>query len=140
MAEALAEKVIRGELLEEDALKIGRQIMRENALELFPQLRERLWRRGHEGVRLLSAITNPAPFVFLRDFAADLWSMPREHGNIEWGYGYRLNIPCWDIGGPARRRGFPRCVQLGRGARTRIADRRRHSRSELNWEYATCCI
>jgi predicted TIM-barrel fold metal-dependent hydrolase len=42
VAEALAEKVMRGELLEEDALRIGRQIMRENALELFPQLRERL--------------------------------------------------------------------------------------------------
>ena len=45
LAEALAEKVIRGELLEKDAHRIGRQIMRENALELFPQLRERLWRR-----------------------------------------------------------------------------------------------
>ncbi len=42
VAEALTEKVIRGELLEQDALRIGRQIMRENALELFPQLRERL--------------------------------------------------------------------------------------------------
>jgi predicted TIM-barrel fold metal-dependent hydrolase len=45
LAEALAEKVIRNELREEDALHIGRQIMRENALELFPQLRERLWRK-----------------------------------------------------------------------------------------------
>ncbi len=44
IAEALAEKVIRGELAEEDALRIGRQIMRENALEVFPRLRERLWR------------------------------------------------------------------------------------------------
>jgi predicted TIM-barrel fold metal-dependent hydrolase len=44
VSEALTEKVIRGELLEEDAIRIGRQIMRENALELFPQLRERLWR------------------------------------------------------------------------------------------------
>ncbi len=42
VAEALAEKVIRDELLEEDAFRIGRQIMRENALELFPQLRGRL--------------------------------------------------------------------------------------------------
>ncbi|MEK7996153.1 MAG: amidohydrolase family protein, partial [Planctomycetota bacterium] len=45
LAEALAEKVIRGELGEKDALRIGRQIMRENALELFPQLKERLWRK-----------------------------------------------------------------------------------------------
>lgn len=44
LAEPLAEKVTRGELTEGDALHIGRQIMRENALELFPQLRERLWR------------------------------------------------------------------------------------------------
>ncbi len=44
LAEALAEKVVRGELREEDALRIARQIMRENALELFPQLKERLWR------------------------------------------------------------------------------------------------
>jgi len=45
LAEALAEKVIRGELLEKDAQHIGRQIMRDNALELFPQLKERLWRK-----------------------------------------------------------------------------------------------
>jgi uncharacterized protein len=44
LAEALAEKVERGELLEEHARRIGRQILRENALELFPQLRPRLWR------------------------------------------------------------------------------------------------
>ena len=45
LAEALTEKVIRKELKEQDALRIGRQIMRENALELFPQLKERLWRK-----------------------------------------------------------------------------------------------
>ncbi|MFH1719693.1 MAG: amidohydrolase family protein [Planctomycetota bacterium] len=45
LAEALAEKVVRGELTEEDAKRVGRQIMRENALELFPQLKERLWRK-----------------------------------------------------------------------------------------------
>ena len=45
LAEALAEKVIRKELNEKDALRIGRQVMRENALELFPQLKERLWRK-----------------------------------------------------------------------------------------------
>ena len=42
LAEVLAEKVIAGELLEEDAHRIGRQIMRENALELFPSLRRLL--------------------------------------------------------------------------------------------------
>ncbi|NQT00986.1 MAG: hypothetical protein HQ580_03090, partial [Planctomycetes bacterium] len=45
LAEALAEKVIRRELNEKDALRIARQVMRENALELFPQLKERLWRK-----------------------------------------------------------------------------------------------
>jgi uncharacterized protein len=44
LAGALADKVERGELREEDARRIGRQIMRENALEIFPQLRRRLWR------------------------------------------------------------------------------------------------
>lgn len=44
VAEALAEKVERGEIREVDALRIGRQIMRENALELFPALKQKLWR------------------------------------------------------------------------------------------------
>ena len=39
LAEALAEKVDRGELREEHAMRIGRQILRENALRLFPDLR-----------------------------------------------------------------------------------------------------
>ncbi|MSU61309.1 MAG: hypothetical protein EXS31_02770 [Pedosphaera sp.] len=47
LAEALAEKVERGELLEEHALRIGRQVLRENALELFPSLKDRLWK--HKG-------------------------------------------------------------------------------------------
>ena len=38
LAEALAEKVERGELREEDARRIGRQILHDNALVLFPQL------------------------------------------------------------------------------------------------------
>lgn len=50
LAEALAEKVERGELREDHALRIGTQVMRENALELFPSLRERLWK--HRGVKL----------------------------------------------------------------------------------------
>ncbi len=47
LAEVLAEKVTRGDLLEEHAKKIGRQILRENALTLFPQLENRLWK--HKG-------------------------------------------------------------------------------------------
>ena len=42
LAEVLAEKVGHGDLREEDALRIGKQVLRENALELFPQLKERL--------------------------------------------------------------------------------------------------
>ena len=42
IAEVLAEKVERGDLVEEHALRIGRQILRDNALKLFPQLNERL--------------------------------------------------------------------------------------------------
>jgi predicted TIM-barrel fold metal-dependent hydrolase len=49
LAEALAEKVERGELREEHARFIGRQVLRENALELFPQLRNRLWKQAPEG-------------------------------------------------------------------------------------------
>ena len=45
LAEALAEKVERGELREEHAERIGRQIMRENALKLFPKLKRMLWRK-----------------------------------------------------------------------------------------------
>ena len=45
LAEALAEKVERSELREEHALRIARQIMRDNALALFPSLRERLWKK-----------------------------------------------------------------------------------------------
>jgi predicted TIM-barrel fold metal-dependent hydrolase len=46
LAEALAEKVERGELLEVHAVRIGRQVMRENALKLFPKLRRQLWRKA----------------------------------------------------------------------------------------------
>ena len=44
LAEVLAEKVDRGDLTEEDAGRIGKQIMRDNALALFPQLKDRLWK------------------------------------------------------------------------------------------------
>lgn len=45
LAEVLAEKVDRGDLREEHALHIGRRILRENALALFPQLKEKLWKQ-----------------------------------------------------------------------------------------------
>jgi hypothetical protein len=47
LAEALAAKVERGELREADALRIGQQVMRDNALALFLQLKDRLWK--HQG-------------------------------------------------------------------------------------------
>jgi len=50
LAEVLAEKVDRGDLSEEHALRIGRQIVRDNALALFPQLKERLWK--HKGITM----------------------------------------------------------------------------------------
>ncbi len=49
LAEALAEKVERAELREDHATRIGRQILRENALELFPSLRSRLWKKPAPG-------------------------------------------------------------------------------------------
>jgi uncharacterized protein len=42
LAEVLAEKIDQGDLREEHALRIGRQILRDNALELFPQLKARV--------------------------------------------------------------------------------------------------
>lgn len=42
ITESLAELVIANQLSEKDALRIGRQILRENALNLFPTLRDRL--------------------------------------------------------------------------------------------------
>ena len=44
LAEVLAERVDRGDLRFEDAEHIGHRILRENALDLFPGLREKLWR------------------------------------------------------------------------------------------------
>jgi predicted TIM-barrel fold metal-dependent hydrolase len=51
LAEALSEKVERGELREQHALRIGRQIMRDNALKLFPKLKRQLWRTDAVTVR-----------------------------------------------------------------------------------------
>lgn len=44
LAEVLSERVDRGDLRLEDAEHIGRQILRENALNLFTGLRPKLWR------------------------------------------------------------------------------------------------
>jgi hypothetical protein len=44
IAEVLAQKVQRAELREADALRIGRQILRENALALYPTLNDKLWK------------------------------------------------------------------------------------------------
>jgi hypothetical protein len=44
VAEVLAEKIDRGDLREDHALRIGKQILRDNALQLFPQLKDRLWK------------------------------------------------------------------------------------------------
>jgi predicted TIM-barrel fold metal-dependent hydrolase len=44
LAEVLAERVERGDLSEEHARRIGKQILRDNALALFPQLKDRLWK------------------------------------------------------------------------------------------------
>jgi len=44
LAEVLAERVDRKELTPEHARSIGQQILRDNALSLFPSVKERLWK------------------------------------------------------------------------------------------------
>jgi hypothetical protein len=44
LAEVLAERVGRGDLTEEDARRIGKQVMRDNALALFPAMKKKLWK------------------------------------------------------------------------------------------------
>jgi hypothetical protein len=51
LAEVLSEKIAWGNLMEPQALKIGRQIMRENALELYPGLKAWLWKNPAQPVR-----------------------------------------------------------------------------------------
>jgi predicted TIM-barrel fold metal-dependent hydrolase len=43
-AEALAERVDRGDLGEPEAKRIGKQILRDNGLELYPRFQEKLWK------------------------------------------------------------------------------------------------
>ena len=45
--EALTEKVVDKELREEDAVRIGRQILRENALKMFPSIRKLVEKSDH---------------------------------------------------------------------------------------------
>src|SRR5204862_6814913 len=49
LAEVLSERIDRGELTEEHAKRIGRQVLRDNALALFPQLKDRLWKHKPGG-------------------------------------------------------------------------------------------
>jgi hypothetical protein len=42
LSEVLAEKVMSGNLSEPQAMQIGTQIIRDNALDLFPRLKARL--------------------------------------------------------------------------------------------------
>ena len=51
LSEALAEKVERGELREDDAVAIGRGILRDNALKLFPKLKRQLGAKMHGSPR-----------------------------------------------------------------------------------------
>jgi hypothetical protein len=60
LAEALTEKVERGELREEHAIRIGRQILRENALTMFPKLRRWLWRKEEGAVSGRTNTPSPA--------------------------------------------------------------------------------
>ena len=41
LAEVLTEKVERGDLAEQDARQIGKNILRDNALEMYPRLKQR---------------------------------------------------------------------------------------------------
>ena len=56
LSDVLAEKVEAGDLREEYAKRIGQQILRDNALELFPQLKKRLWK--HTGKKMVPPSKN----------------------------------------------------------------------------------
>ncbi len=47
LAEVLAEKILHGDLTEEEARHIGRQILRGNALDLYPQLQAKLGKTSY---------------------------------------------------------------------------------------------
>jgi hypothetical protein len=48
LAEVLAERVERLELTKKDARRIGKQILRDNALALFPSLKQKLWKETNK--------------------------------------------------------------------------------------------
>ncbi|MGQ9649575.1 MAG: amidohydrolase family protein [Phycisphaerae bacterium] len=54
IAEVLVEKVAAGDLTEDQARRIGRQILRDNALTLFPVLKQHLWK--HKGKKMTPAL------------------------------------------------------------------------------------
>jgi uncharacterized protein len=58
LAEVLAEKIDAGDLLEDHALRIGRQILRDNALDLFPTLKDSLWK--HRGPLVPAPTSDPS--------------------------------------------------------------------------------
>src|SRR5262249_54656631 len=89
LAEVLAEKVERGELPAEHALRIGRQVLRDNALKLFPRLRGRL-RDGVEGPagcgRGLSAAEAEAGWLALFDGVTEFgWAGARAADGVLTG-------------------------------------------------------
>ena len=48
LGEVLVEKIEGGDLNEQQAMRIAKQIMRDNALELFPGLKGRFWKGPHK--------------------------------------------------------------------------------------------
>jgi hypothetical protein len=44
----LHEKVLVGDLTEEQAMQVGKQILRDNALEVCPRLKDLLWKCAHD--------------------------------------------------------------------------------------------
>lgn len=59
IAEVLVEKIAAGDLTEEHARRIGRQILRDNALTLFPVLKQHLWKHKAEKMTPDMATTRP---------------------------------------------------------------------------------
>ncbi len=59
IAEVLVEKVAAGDLTEEHARRIGRQILRDNALALFPVLKQHLWKHTGKKMEPETATTGP---------------------------------------------------------------------------------
>jgi uncharacterized protein len=58
LSEVLAEKAARGDLTEPQAMQISKQIIRDNALELFPRLEAKLWKNQ---IRVVAPSGNHEP-------------------------------------------------------------------------------